>query len=531
MLSKSTAIIIIGAGIAVFWLNFWGWDLWAPDEPRYAEVAREMAQTNQWLVPHLGGEIYTQKPPLFFWLIASSYRVFGINSFAVRIVPVLSVTGSILLTYFLGKRLFSARGGMCSAIVLATSVMVIQLGRRGNIDATLLLIVTGSLALIAKALLDEKGRLYLPAYLLMALGVLLKGPVAFLLPLFVMIFYLIATGDAAKIGRTRLWLGLIVLVAVVGAWLIPATITAGPEYFKTIVLKQNLGRAVSSFSHKKPLYYYLLQFPHAFFPWIVFFPQAVYFALRKRTRENLFPLIWFGVVFVFFSIISGKRGLYMLPLFPAAALITGSFLASIIDGKIPRKTITIAGYILAGILALTAIGIWFIKIPDYADALASLRWPVSLMIGLAAIIIALQIQRGRQHQVPNIVITLMIVLSVYGTLFIFPAVNSFKTARFLCEDLLDLRKNDQNVILYRDTSHSGAYHFYTRLPLIAIYEEDHLRSELKRNDDFFIISSKKNCDKLSSATKVNWQHLKTRRVGHRTMMLFRRGKESDGPEL
>jgi 4-amino-4-deoxy-L-arabinose transferase-like glycosyltransferase len=529
MLSKSTSIIIIGAGIALFWLNFWGWDLWAPDEPRYAQVAHEMLQGKQWVVPHLGGEVYTQKPPLFFWLIASSYSIFGINSFAVRLIPVLSVTGSILLTYLLGKRLFGERGGVCSAMVLATSIIVMHLGRRGNIDVTLMLMVTGSLALIARASLDNKSKLYLPAYLLMALGVLLKGPVAFLLPLLVMIFYLIAIGDAAKIGRTRIWLALIILVAIVGAWLIPATLTAGSQYFKTIVFKQNIGRAISSFSHKKPFYYYLLQFPHMFFPWIVFFPQAAYYLLRNKTRENLFPLVWFAVVFVFFSLISGKRGLYILPLFPAAALITGPFLADIIDGKISRKTITIAGHLLAGILAATAAGIWFIKIPDYANALANLRWPVSIMIGLAAAIMVLQIKRNRQHQIPTIVYTLMIVLSVHGTFFIFPAVNSFKTARFLCEDLLELRKNDEDVILYRDNSHSGAYHFYTRLELIALYQEDELKSELKRNGDIFIISSKKNYDKLTPATKENWRHVKTRRVGHRTMMLFKRGKGSNGP--
>jgi len=490
MPARSTATIIVGLGIAVLWLNFWGWDLWAPDEPRYAQIAREMVEQGHWLVPHLGGKVYSEKPPLFFWLIAFSYGIFGVDVFAVRIISVLSASGSILLTYFLGKRLFGSTGGICSAMVLSTSVLFIHLGRRANIDATLLLTVTASLALIAKAYFDEKKSLYMPAYLLMAVGVLLKGPVALLLPVVVMLLYFVLIRETRQLGCARLWMGLIIVVVVVGAWLVPASLWGGSDYFNTVVFKQNLGRAVSSFSHKKPVYYYLLQFPPNFFPWIVFFPQALYTAIRNKTRERLFPVVWFAGIFVFFSLMSGKRGLYMLPLFPAAALITGSFFRDILDGTIRRRIVTAAALVLAAALAAVAVAVWFIKIPDYAEALIKLRWPVSLILVAVAALVVTAVARKKQHHAFYAAYALMICLSIYTVLFIFPAFNSFKTARFLCEDLLAQRQDNEDVILYKDLTNSGAYHFYSKLPLIDISDEESLRQRLKHDVDFFIISSK-----------------------------------------
>ncbi|GAG35320.1 unnamed protein product, partial [marine sediment metagenome] len=243
-------------------------DLWAPDEPRYAEVAREMFEGGPWLVPHLGGEPYADKPPLYFWLLAGSYAVFGVNAFAVRILPVLSATGTILITWFLGRKLFGRRAGIFGAVVLGTSVLFMQLARRGNIDSTLTLITTGALALMFLAHAESRRRLWLPAYVLMALGVLAKGPVGVLLPLLVFLVYLIVAGQAKVLWRMRLGPGLAVLVVIVAAWVVPAALSGGPEYARTILLKQNIGRAVASFSHEKPVHYYLQNFPWCFVPWV-----------------------------------------------------------------------------------------------------------------------------------------------------------------------------------------------------------------------------------------------------------------------
>ena len=124
-------LLLLGICIAIYVLNLGRWDLWNPDEPRYAEVAREMVKGGDWILLHLNGRDYGNKPPLFFWLMAfSSYLWQGFTSFAVRFPSALFGTLTVLLTFFLGKELYTSRAGLFSGLVLATSVEFAYLSTR-----------------------------------------------------------------------------------------------------------------------------------------------------------------------------------------------------------------------------------------------------------------------------------------------------------------------------------------------------------------------------------------------------------------
>ena len=531
-------IITIGS----IFINFWDWDLWAPDEPRYAEVALEMVTGGNPLLPQLGGRIYSEKPPLFFWLLSLSFQVFGMTPFAVRIIPVASAAGSILITFYLGRKLFNRRAGLLAAMTLGTSFLFIHLARRGNIDSTLTLVTTAALALMAKAYFDDRPGLYFPAYLIMALGVIMKGPVAFLLPLLSLIVFLVLNKDAKAIGRARLIYGLLILIGVVAAWLAPAAIKGGGDYVKTMVFKQNIGRTFSSFSHRKPFYYYATTFPADFFPWIFFFPAALLFSIRNKTRQNIFPAVWFVTIFLFFSLISGKRGLYLLPLFPAAALMVGEFFDTWLSGRIRYSAVTIPAILVAALFMGMAVAVPFIdrlvEIPDYAGEFLKFRPLLSEIFGAGGIVLIVSICLRNKSAIFLSIFGTMAVLSILTAVLFFPAANKFKTARFICEDLLRERAENEQVILFRDMTHSGAYHFYTQLPLIDVSgetgfddNEKELINLLKNNRITYIITSEDNFKRLRPQTTSNWTLISQRRVGHRLMMVFRSGNEDEETEL
>ncbi|RLA99110.1 MAG: glycosyltransferase family 39 protein, partial [Deltaproteobacteria bacterium] len=178
-------LVVLLCGVFLFLPNLGGWDLWNPDEPRYAEIAREMLTTHQWVIPHLNGEVYYDKPPLFFAMIAGTSKVLGgLDERAARLPSAIFGLLTLLLVYILGKEMADERTGLLGALVLASSGQYFWLSRRANIDATLTFTTTLTILLFMLGYQRDKGRilLYLLAYLSMAAGVLVKLQPAVIVP-------------------------------------------------------------------------------------------------------------------------------------------------------------------------------------------------------------------------------------------------------------------------------------------------------------------------------------------------------------
>src|SRR5512136_2327761 len=176
---------LLGFCLGIYFLNLGRWDLWNPDEPRYAQVTREMVTGGDWVLMHFNGQVYPDKPPLFFWLVAlSSFAWQGFSSFAVRFPAAVFGTLTVLLTYFLGRQLYSPRAALLSALILATSVQFAHLSMRANIDTTLAFFTTSSMACFWMWYRGRGGEHHrwaiLGFYVAMALAALTKGPVGFI---------------------------------------------------------------------------------------------------------------------------------------------------------------------------------------------------------------------------------------------------------------------------------------------------------------------------------------------------------------
>lgn len=364
-------------------------DVWNPDEARYAEVAREMPLLGHWAVPHLNGQVYSQKPPLLFWSIALFGRLTGgLDATAARLPSALAAVGSLLLVYAIGRRFFGRRAAWIAAAAFATCFKVIWQGRFGQIDMLLTGLVTLGVWFWVRGYTERRPGLHLFFFLSAGLATLAKGPVGLLPPLLSILAFLAVTRDREELKRLRIGRGLLLWALVVLAWLVPAGLDAGPDYLRQIVFRQNVTRYANPWHHFAPPWYYLGILPGEFFPWSFLLPVAIVAGWKRlirpvrpdetrpagileessraldrlvgeRARAGfLFCLCWAVVTLVFFSISPAKRSVYILTLYPALALLVGAGL-DLAAANWPRRRRGvvlplggIAGLVLLAIAAL-----------------------------------------------------------------------------------------------------------------------------------------------------------------------------------
>jgi 4-amino-4-deoxy-L-arabinose transferase-like glycosyltransferase len=311
--------------------------LWAPDEPRYAEVAEELRSfahgPRGLVVLHLNGEVYEQKPPLYFWAAALAGAPGGrVTEEAARLPSALAGVACVVLTLRLGRLLLPSRSPLLGALLLLTSWDFAHLSRRVQLDVVLTLFEL--LALYAFVRLEQKkgsraGNLAL-LHASLGLAVLTKGPVGFL-PVVVMAVTLAVSGRLAAFrGFFPAWSPLLSLAPPL-AWLIAAGALAPAGFLQAAVVQNLWGRVAEGTAHPRPFYYYLYQFPIDFLPWSLLWPLIPAVARRQVFRASHDPerrwawrflLSWVGTAVLVFSLSSGKRGLYLAPAAPGAALLT-----------------------------------------------------------------------------------------------------------------------------------------------------------------------------------------------------------------
>jgi 4-amino-4-deoxy-L-arabinose transferase-like glycosyltransferase len=340
--------LIVGLGLGLYLPGLAAESLRSPLEVMYAFIAREMLHgQSPLLVPHLFGVLYPDKPPLYFWATAGLGWLAGtdIGEWTARLPAALAAVAGLLLVYRLGADLFTPRAGVVSACVLATSNLFFWYARQGHPDQFLTTFVTLAglgwwRSLAARDASPRAGWTAL-ASVAMGLGVLSKGLLALVLPLLAVLGFLLLTGPRqAILERLHVRLSLPVFAAVVLAWYAPAVATYGRGYLVETLVHQQLTRYARGWVHVEPWYYYAGQLPVGFFPWALFLPSAIVLAWRARRRPGspdlaaadpaasnpqavVFPLSWLLIGIVFLSLSTTKRGAYLLPLYPAAALLVG----------------------------------------------------------------------------------------------------------------------------------------------------------------------------------------------------------------
>jgi len=316
--ARRTQLLLAGVCLLLFLPSLLARDLWKPDEPRYAQVSREMLETGEWVVPHLNGATYAHKPPLVFWFGAAA-RALGMGANGTRLASMLAALGSVLLTAALGRRWFSPITSLLAGLILATCFEFGWMARNGGLDASLTFLTT-----LAIYCYVTGGRLLPLLYVAAGLSVLVKGPVGLLFIVLAITSIRIARVPMDnRSWRHVLW-GVPLMLAVIAAWVVPACVRGGEAYTNELLFKQVAGRTLNSWSHARPFYYYLVHLPQMFAVWIIIAIPAAWRGWQRRKKEPATKamMLWFGFGLLVFSVISGKRVRYLLPIAPAFALIT-----------------------------------------------------------------------------------------------------------------------------------------------------------------------------------------------------------------
>ena len=293
--------------------------LWDPDEPRQAIMAREMLQRGDYIHPYLNGSPYLEKPPLHPWLIMVAARVTGkVNELSSRLPSAIAAALLLLLTYFLGRRLDHEVSGFLAALILAANYQFLGNARESVMDMTFAFFI--ALSVFLGGLSVEKDRKGLLALSLLpcALAILTKGPAGLVIPSGVLFFYCLVTGRLRRMFFP-LMAGSLLSLALASIWFL----LAGRAYIDEFILHQNIVRYTTGFDHIEPFWYYFPKLLVNFLPWSIALPFAVYFAFRRRLW---LPLIWLLFTFVFFDLSRSKRAIYLLPCYPAMALLVGVYL-------------------------------------------------------------------------------------------------------------------------------------------------------------------------------------------------------------
>ena len=323
-----TAGLILGLTLPLFFLGLGDRHVWIPLEARYALVAREMAEAGRWILPHFGGQVYADKPPLLFWaIVLVSSLGSGVSEWTSRLPSAFAAVGVCLTTWGMGTRLFSRHAGALAALALATSAGFFWSGRQALPDMLLTLWTTGACWALWEWVVAKRSVAALIAGLCMGLATLTKGPVGFVLPTLALLVYLMVRRKWRASWGTEALLGIGTFLGVALLWFLPAVVQGGMAYAHATLLHHTLERYVSAWEHTAPWYFYLGAFPAEFLPWTLFLPQALIYGAQRahlRSREGWwFALCWLVAIVVFFSLSTGKRDIYILPAFPAAALLVG----------------------------------------------------------------------------------------------------------------------------------------------------------------------------------------------------------------
>jgi 4-amino-4-deoxy-L-arabinose transferase-like glycosyltransferase len=341
MTNRSRTDVLLLAGFCAF-LFFYGlgqFGLIGADEPRYAQVAREMLDRHDWVTPVLGGQPWLEKPPLYYWQAMLVYSVIGISDTAARFSSAIDATLLVIAVYLFFRK-FRRGVEVDAALMAASSAGIVGYARAASMDMPLA--AAFGVGMLAWWAWRESGkRVYLAVfYVCMGLGMLAKGPVAPALAAIVIAVFAAAFREWRLILKT-LWLpGIFLFLAIALPWYI-AVQMANPQFFREFILQHNLARFSSNlYHHPEPFWYYIPVTVIALVPWVVFVCAAAVESLRtwwsERTTSRrepdmelqfrVFLCCWLIVPVVFFSISQSKLPGYILPAVPAGAILLADYL-------------------------------------------------------------------------------------------------------------------------------------------------------------------------------------------------------------
>jgi 4-amino-4-deoxy-L-arabinose transferase-like glycosyltransferase len=362
--------ILLAASAVLTLPNLGAASLWDVDEGVNAEAAREMRDNGTWVIPTFNYQLRTAKPVMLYWLQRASYGAFGVSEWSARLPSALAACLTAVLTYLLARRMFGRATGLLAGVALASAFECCALARAATPDAVLLLFTVLTYYVFWIGHENGARAWWVPTAAACGLAVLTKGPVGVALPGLVILLYLAWNRELGRLLDRKLLFAAGAFLLVAGPWYALVTADTRGEWARQFFGRENVHRfATPMEGHGGPILYHVAALFVLFAPWSVFLGAAVWYGVKGTRREKpacpsesvnshrpyRFLVCWVAVYLVFFSAAATKLPNYVLPVYPALAILTARFLVRWREGElaVPTWVMRVA---LAG-LALTALAV------------------------------------------------------------------------------------------------------------------------------------------------------------------------------
>ena len=510
-IKPSHLLLILGFVWILFFLGLGGLGLVGPDEPRYAQIAREMLVSGDFVTPRYFGEPWLEKPVLYYWLASAAYSIFGVNEFAARLPSALAAVLGVFCVYLVGRQREGSLEGLFSCLVLAASILYFSLARAASTDMVFSAAMAVAWTALFLLLFGDKGwwrgssasgsqrGLLLTFYAFLGLATLAKGPAGLVLPLVSLAVFLGVTGRWSMAARFRPVTGVLVLLAVVLPWYGLCTLANGWGFVEEFLIRHNVERFFTDrYEHPQPFWFFPAVALIGFFPWSLQLVPSARGLFRHGDRwrslaaaQDLFLWLWLLTPLVVFSLSRSKLPGYLLPAAPAMALLIGHQVRLWLKpdpGEARPRWFKDFFFYQALCLILTGL-----VLPLYAPRL---NLPVESMAGTASGLLAgtgvlallFYWRRRRTASVACFLaaVALAVILVTGG---VFPQVDAAESSRQLATYLQEEKGfRDQPLFVY-GISRNVAYGlgFYLNSPARIVYSEGDLHYPRGR-EAFFVTS-------------------------------------------
>lgn len=430
---KNTTVLIAG-GLLLFYLLIYilplGYrPLLIPDETRYAEIPREMLATGDWVTPHLNGLRYFEKPPLGYWLNATSIALLGENEFAIRFPSTFAAGLTTFIVYLFALQVWANRRiALAAALIHMTCLEVYVVGTLSVLDNFLTLFLTSGIFTFYLAVNGEQKntgcwKLWIAPGISFGLAFLVKGFLAFAIPLLVLVPWMMWQGEWRTLIKKGWWV-IFAAILIALPWSVLIHLREG-DFWNYFFWIEHIKRfTADNAQHKAPFYYYLMYLPALAFPWLSLLPAAIS-GLRGTDssglkKQNALRLLWLWLLlpFLFFSTSSGKLVTYILPCFPPFAVLTAVGLIGYLNSR--RDKLFKFGVLfntlvflclLAALLIIQAMDVGF-RFYDETEHAKLAVLALSLLIGTSAGLAAFRAKRYEVKLAASVVIIAPLLLSI-----------------------------------------------------------------------------------------------------------------------
>jgi 4-amino-4-deoxy-L-arabinose transferase-like glycosyltransferase len=467
--------------------------LWDVDEGMHAATSKDMVLTGDWVTTRVNGENFYDKTVLFNWFAAISFLVFGFTELAARLPAAVLGLATVLVSYALGRRLFSSRVGFLGGVVLVTSPLFIVLSRTVMHDISLAFFISLALYFFYIAYDNQRHRRIhlLLCYAAMGFAVLAKGPIGLLLPGMIIGLFLLLRGRLNFLKEMALGWGALIFLIVAAPWYVLISMR-NPDYISYFILKQNFGNFLSKAqaTHPRPFYYYVPVLMSGMLPWSCFMPLAFLRHLDRKLQKIdvgvLFLLCWFLVIFLFFSAASSKLGTYILPALPAAALLIGRVWQEIMTVPTPGLHRATA-WSLAPLPVLFLAGTVFVILfqpplkkmqMQYGINLHDLLGFLIVITGIVIIAFLFHVLRHYRAAFTALAATFVVGIIVINTVYI-PLINPYRSTKGLAKEMDGMLPPGENLVFFRTLWDSAL--FYTNRRVTILQSEQELQQYLASN--------------------------------------------------